>query len=64
MFTQDKSGYFSNSILKKWDRGKVFTINGCSLIKGVHFERFHCTTFGVAKLKIACIGHSAPRERY
>ena len=22
--------------------GKVFTIKGCSLIRGVHYERFHC----------------------
>ena len=38
VFTQDKSGYFSNS--------KVYGKNGtgkkCSLIRGVHYERFHC----------------------
>ena len=45
VFTQDKSGYFSN--------GKVYGKNGtgikcslsikrCSLIRGVHYERFHC----------------------
>ena len=28
---------------EKWDREKVFTIKGCSLIRGVHYERFHCT---------------------
>ena len=46
MFTQDKSGYFSNSgsIQKKWDREKAFTIKRCSLIRGVHHERFHCTS--------------------
>ena len=44
VFTQDKSGYFSNSKVygKKWDREKVFTMKGCSLIRGVHYERFHC----------------------
>ena len=44
VFTQGKSGYFSNSkgYGKKWDREKVFTIKGCSLIRGVHYERFHC----------------------
>ena len=30
-------------IQKKRDREKVFTIKGCSLIRGVHYERFHCT---------------------
>ena len=30
---------------KKWDRGKVFTIKRCSLIRGVHYERFHCIWF-------------------
>ena len=45
VFTQEKSGYFSNSkvgpIRKKWDREKVFTIyiKGCSLIRGVHCMR-------------------------
>ena len=38
VLTQDKSGYFSNS--------KVYGKNGtgkkCSLIRGVHYERFHC----------------------
>ena len=46
VFTQDTSGYFSNSkvcILQKWDRENVFTIKRCSLIRGVHYERFHCT---------------------
>ena len=33
----------SPSIQKKLDREKVFTIKGCSLIRGVHYERFHCT---------------------
>ena len=44
VFTQDKLGYFSNSkrVRKKWDWEKVFTIKGCSLIRGVHYERFHC----------------------
>ena len=44
VFTQDQSGYFSISKVyeKKWDREKVFTIKGCSLIRGVHYERFHC----------------------
>ena len=45
VFTQDKSDYISNSKVyrKKWDREKVFTNQGCSLIRGVHYERFHCT---------------------
>ena len=25
----------------------MFTIEGCSLIRGVHYERFHCTMFSV-----------------
>ena len=29
---------------KKRDREKVFTMKGCSLIRGVHYERFHCTS--------------------
>ena len=37
---------------EKWDREKVYTIKGCSLIRGVHYERFHC--------KLICIsGHVA-----
>ena len=45
VFTQDKSCYFSNSKVygKKWDWEKVFTIRRCSLIRGVHYERFHCS---------------------
>ena len=45
LFTQDKLGYFSNSKLYggQWDREKVFTIKRCSLIRGVHYERFRCT---------------------
>ena len=40
VFTQDKSGYFSNSkVYGKNGTGK----KGCSLIRGVHYERFHCT---------------------
>ena len=23
----------------------MFTIKGCSLIRGVHYERFHCSRF-------------------
>ena len=23
----------------------MFTMKGCSLIRGVHYERFHCTAF-------------------
>ena len=44
VFTQAKSDYISNSKVyrKKWDREKVFTIKECSLIRGVHYERFHC----------------------
>ena len=44
VFTQDESGYFSNSKVYggKMDRGKVFAIKRCSLIRGVHYERFHC----------------------
>ena len=30
-------------IRKKWDREKAFTLKGCSLMRGVHYERFHCT---------------------
>ena len=43
VFTKHKSGYFSNSKLyrEKWDRGQVFTIKRRSLIRGIHYERFH-----------------------
>ena len=27
---------------EKWNREKVFTMKGCSLIRGVYYERFHC----------------------
>ena len=27
----------------------MFTIKGCSLIRGVHYERFHCTAFQAMK---------------
>ena len=45
VFTQGKSGYFSNGKVyrEKWDREKEFTVKRCSLIRGVHYERFHCT---------------------
>ena len=45
VFTQDKSGYFSNSKVYggKWDQGKVFTVKRFSPIRGVHYEMFHCT---------------------
>ena len=44
VFTQDKSSYFSNSKVygKNGTGEKVFTIKRCSLIRGVHYERFHC----------------------
>ena len=53
---------FSNSkvhniIRKKWDRGKVFTIKGCSLIRGVHYERFHCTSSQTSQLSPVSLIH-------
>ena len=39
VFTQDESGYFSND--KAYVKNR--TRKKCSLIRGVHYERFHCT---------------------
>ena len=51
VFPQDKSDYFSNSkVCRKNGTGKVFTIKGCSLIRGVHYERFHCIASTMIKL--------------
>ena len=43
VFTQEKSGYFFNGkVYGENGTGKVFTMKRCSLIRGVHYERFHC----------------------
>ena len=31
--------------MEKIGPGKVFTTKGCSLIRGVHSEKFHCSKF-------------------
>ena len=66
VFTQDKSDYISNSKVyrKKWDREKVFTIKGCSLIRGVHYERFHCSfIYNPRKLEKRCFPEIAVKYR-
>ena len=35
---------------EKMGPGKIFTMKGCSLIRGVHYERFHCTDENLVKI--------------
>ena len=44
----------------KMGPGKVFTMKRCSLIRGVHYERFHCIMLCVLpKLRLSP-GHVGP----
>ena len=53
VFTQDKLGYFSNSkVYGTNGTGKVFTMNRCSLIRGIHYETFHCTIYLLPEFNI------------
>ena len=42
----------------------MFTIKGCSLIRGVHYERFHCTIgpslgFFAARITNLCLQYTS-----
>ena len=50
LFTVQRSRAKTNRVISPSIRGemgpgKVFTIKRCSLIRGVHYERFHCILF-------------------